>query len=525
MRMIPTTPHGTHSQAEKRVFDLLRAAFEQTEDDFVAYHSINLNRHAYKRFSEIDFLICGIDGIYVLEVKGGRIGCQKGIWSYTNRYGESNPSVEGPFRQAESALYALLSNLRENLSPELPDRFHIGYAVIFPDCIWHAAGAEWDRRILADARDLRNFEQWLTQMICYWQQKDACSRKPDSGDLKALKNYLRPEFETVAPLHVQTRRVAEQIARLTEDQMALLDIVDANPRVMCPGGAGTGKTFLAMELARRWTANGDKTALVCHSPWLKRFLESRIEIPGLTVALASGISTAAARMGINRFDALVVDEGQDLLDLPNLEILDHCLKNGIDNGKWCFFYDINNQAGLFGKVDQEALKVLENTKPARVPLQMNCRNTRLIIEKVKTLLGADMGARGAAEGPDVRQQVVYSKEASSKAIEKEIHTIIEEGGLSQGELTILSAQPFPQSSASLLKSSLKAQIVILDEYSLRTFPPGRISFSEISTFKGLENEAVIVVDLPVPEKSDHPLPLHYVAMSRARAVLSLIFQK
>ena len=104
MQMIPATPHGTHSRAEKRVFDMLRAAFRNSPEEYTAYHPINLTRHAYKRFGEIDFLICGRPGIYVLEVKGGGIACRKGIWSYINRYGESNQSVEGPFKQAESAL-------------------------------------------------------------------------------------------------------------------------------------------------------------------------------------------------------------------------------------------------------------------------------------------------------------------------------------------------------------------------------------------------------------------------------------
>ena len=69
MRMIPDTPHGTHSQAEKRVVDRLRAAFLDERDSvFTAYHSLNLTRHAYKRFGEIDFLICCPRGLYVLEV-------------------------------------------------------------------------------------------------------------------------------------------------------------------------------------------------------------------------------------------------------------------------------------------------------------------------------------------------------------------------------------------------------------------------------------------------------------------------
>jgi hypothetical protein len=524
MRMIPATPHGTHSQAEKKVFDLLRNAFGST-GEYVAYHSINLQRHGYKRFGEIDFLVCGPGGIYVLEVKGGRITCENGIWQYQNRYGESSRSVEGPFRQAQSALHGLIADIREHLPSKLPDRFHIGYAVIFPDCIWSSASVEWDRRILADARDLRRFEDWLKTMIRYWQKKDFAVRKADTQHIEILKAYLRPEFEAVLPLHAQTRGVAEQIARLTEDQMIMLDVVDANARVMCSGGAGAGKTFLAVELARRWTAEGRKVALVCHSPWLKRFLETRFDIPDLVVTVARGISVSLSRMGLKEFDAVIIDEGQDLLNIPDLEKIDQALKGGLASGRWCFFYDVNNQAGLFGITDPKALGLLESTIPARVPLRRNCRNTRIIIDKVKSLLGADMGIMGAGEGPEVRQRMVDSDEGSAMAIESEIDDIIEAGGLLHREVTMLSPLPFARSSASLLSQPYLEKVVLLDEYSLRSFPPEGLSFSEISNFKGLENEAILVIDLPYPKKSDYPLPLHYVAMSRARAVLSLVFRK
>ena len=67
--------------------------------------------------------------------------------------------------------------------------------------------------------------------------------------------------------------------------------------------------MLALELAKRWGAAGMKTVLACHSPWLKRYLE-RNAVPGLIVSLAESIQVAARRAGIEKFDALIVDEGQ-----------------------------------------------------------------------------------------------------------------------------------------------------------------------------------------------------------------------
>ena len=72
MRMIPSEPLHTDSYAEKRVFDQLRASFSAADQTgWFAMHSLNLPRHEYKRFGEIDFIVCGPDGVFVLEVKGG----------------------------------------------------------------------------------------------------------------------------------------------------------------------------------------------------------------------------------------------------------------------------------------------------------------------------------------------------------------------------------------------------------------------------------------------------------------------
>ncbi len=108
MRMIPSQPLTTSSQAELRMFDQLRATFSGPDQNrWFAMHSLNLPRHEYKRFGEIDFVVCGPDGLFVLEVKGGGVSCHDGIWETTNRYGETERLRESPFTQAEGALHGL----------------------------------------------------------------------------------------------------------------------------------------------------------------------------------------------------------------------------------------------------------------------------------------------------------------------------------------------------------------------------------------------------------------------------------
>ncbi len=404
MQMIPATPHGTDSRAEMHVFDRLKAAFvHDTQFKLTAFHSLNLTHHAYKRFGEIDFLIVGRPGIFVLEVKGGGVACRNGVWEYTDRAGLAHRSPEGPFRQSQSALHGLMDKLKAGLPELVWSQFTIGHAVVFPDCDWDVAGAEWDREMLADAKSSRNLERWLSGLFAYWRRKDPRTRsEPGDDALSAVKRFLRPEFEVAVPLHVRVDEVEQRVAALTQDQMWMVDVAEANPRVICSGGAGTGKTFLALELARRWAATGLKVLIACRSPWLRQWLSARFVTPGVAVSVAESAALTARRLAIERFDALIVDEGQDLLDLATLDRLDAVLANGLDRGHWCFFHDINNQAGLFGPSDPDALILLESSGPVRVQLKTNCRNTRQILERVQTSLGADMGVRGTGDGPQAR---------------------------------------------------------------------------------------------------------------------------
>lgn len=405
MQMIPATPHDTKSRAELRIFDRLKAAFAHDNAlRLTAFHSLNLTHHAYKRFGEIDFLIVGQPGIFVLEIKGGGVACRNGVWEYIDSTRQPHSSSEGPFRQAQSALHGLMGKLKSGLPESVWSRFTIGHGVVFPDCDWNLAGSEWDPEMLADSRTSRNLERWLTRLFGYWRSKDP-QRGPEPNDaaITEVKRFLRPEFEVAVPLHIRVEEVERRVAALTEDQMWMVDVAEANPRVICSGGAGTGKTFLALELARRWAATGLRVLLVCRSPWLRHWLATRFAIPGVSVCLAEAAGVTARRLAIDAFDALIVDEGQDLLDLATLDRLDGVMAGGLEQGRWCFFHDINNQAGFFGRPDPDALALLESCGPTRVQLKTNCRNTRQILERVKAFLEADMGVRGTGDGPQVRQ--------------------------------------------------------------------------------------------------------------------------
>ncbi len=505
------------------MFDRLRRAFD---DGYVACHSLQPTRHPYKQFPEIDFAICCAEGLYVLEIKGGRISCQEGVWRYEDGYGNARESQESPFRQAETALWGLLDDLSANLPVTVIDQFTFGYGVVLPDCDWpNDSAAEWDLAMVADRRRSRNIEGWLRSLFGYWSTRGGNKGKADEDAVRQVLEYLRPHRYprrdvSEESLFHQVTDAGRRICELTADQMRMADVAEANPRTLCAGGAGTGKTFLAEKLARRWTDAGMQVALVCRSPWLRHFLSARVATPRLHVSLIGGVRLDCRRAGLKCFDAVIVDEGQDLFETGCLEILDGILDGGLKSGRWCWFHDLNNQF-LSDRFDPCAKSFLESLSPVRMPLRTNCRNTRIILEWIQNELGADLGVGGAGEGPDVRQQAVSDKEEAAVRVAGEIVELVDRGGLTPGSVTILSPFEYTQSSVAAMRPDAVARVCRLDEYSTRNMPANKVGFATIEDFKGLENDAIIVTDLPVPAGDDRSAA-HYVAMSRARAVLSLI---
>ena len=518
MRMIPSQPLATPSKLEPKVFDQLRSAFSGGDNSsWFAMHSLNLPRHEYKRFGEIDFVVCGPKGLFVLEVKGGSVSCHDGIWETTNRYRETDRLKESPFSQANGALHGLLKKLPGTISNALV----VGYGVIMPGVERLPDSAEWDRAVLADGRDFRQFEKWLERFIRHWRAKDPNKPAATPSQLKSLQQVLRPDFEAVVPLHVSVHDVEARIVRLTEDQLRWVDAIEVNPRVICSGGAGTGKTMLALELARRWCAAGMKTVLACHSTWLKRYLE-RHAVPGLTVSLADSIHVTAKRAGIDKFDALIVDEGQDILNMDALDMLDSFLLDGISEGRWCFFHDVNNQSGLCGSYVPDAYDYLSASNPLQIPLKTNCRNSLPILQRIQVDLNADVGNSGVGDGPAVREVCVSDTDGAIRALEKELKDLVDGEGFSPGDIVVLSPEPFTQSWASSLPDNMRNSITVLDDASPRNMNRHTIGFAQIGDFKGLESEVVVLVDMPRPGQRETLRSLHYVGMSRARALLSMI---
>ncbi len=522
MRMVPSSPYDTGSQVEKRIFERLRFALD---DRYVALHSLKPTNHPHKRFPEIDFVICGPEGLYVLEVKGGNVTYGNGVWHFRNRHGRVTTSQEGPFRQAENALHGLDECLRTGFPVDMMNRLTIGYGVLFPDCEWAVESAEWDAAMVADMRRSRDLGGWLRNLFNYWNERSGQRVGPSTREVEELQEHLRPEAkgrktENEDQLFEHVADIQGFFARLTEDPLRIVGMDETQTQVLCEGGVGSGTTSLTQRLARHWAESGLQVAVVCKLPWLRHFLASRLLLPGLTVSLIEGVHLDCRRAGLRRFDALIVVGGEDLFEMPFIETLDAALAGGMESGRWCWFFDPNIQL-LTNEGDPRAREYLEALEPLR--FRLDCHNHGLIPERAQDGLGAHLNLKIAETDLDVREHAVGTKQESAARIASEILDLVDVGGLSPGSVTVVSPFGFAQSSVCQIAPEMSERLCRLDEYSMREMPVDRVGFARIKDFKGLENEAIIVVDLPRPDESGRTSADLYVAMSGARSVLSLIY--
>ena len=195
--------------------------------------------------------------------------------------------------------------------------------------------------------------------------------------VRRLVQLMRGDFDAVSSMKDAVEQTEQTIKALTEEQYAVLDSLEDNDRILVNGLAGTGKTVLALEAARRACQTGASVLLLCFNKLLGEWINGEVsgipsseggairavhihglmrEIVGHTVPIGDGRDywqkelpeQALLRLWENenakKFDVLIVDEAQDILRAEYLDVMSELLVGGLAGGKWLIFGDFKNQA-------------------------------------------------------------------------------------------------------------------------------------------------------------------------------------
>ena len=220
------------------------------------------------------------DGLLVLVgEKEERIDVADGGWFSTDRNGVRH-AIKDPFRQATDSKHTLLRYLRD--VPALGTVPQVCHGVVFPDLTVIEPIGLTPRQIILDGADLVDLEASLERVLRHWGQQPT---RISPVAIKVIVDLLAPTTTVSGMLRTGIAQAERQLLTLTKRQVEALSMLRAVRRCVIRGGAGTGKTLLATDKARRLHAEGAKVLLVCFNvPIVSHLAASLKDAPGIQVS-------------------------------------------------------------------------------------------------------------------------------------------------------------------------------------------------------------------------------------------------
>ena len=551
-RMIPPLVGPDAPPGERLIFQ--RLAEDPDCADWLVLHSLHLADVRRALEGEIDFVIIipGV-GVLCLEVKSHHKADRdsNGVWYL----GQSEPTVRSPFEQAAKGMHAVLDYLRRTRLQL--ENIPVWSAVWFTNAVADLpATPEWHSWQLLDRRDLRqpvsrSLSALMAKARAHFSEKfpkfDSSSRLPDASLCEALAAKLRPKFElAMTPKEISRERAAQRL-NFVEEQYEALDLMEHEPRALFTGPAGTGKSFLAAEAARRHAARGHRVLLLCFNSLLgAKVTRDFTETKGVQAGTLHSYMLAAAATHVpagvddewwsrslpeealeklleegSSYDVLILDEAQDVLANANyLDVLDASLAGGLSGGRWLMLGDFERQM-LYRQEDGRSLLRSRVPHYSRPQLMHNCRNTPQIGAAASRLSQLPETAyRGYRRRDDGITPVYRSYESPEQedALLDQALDALKADHYGNNEIVVLS----PRSDQSIAsRSAARGSSARLAHYASRN---GRVGYTTIQAFKGLEAPAVIVTDIEAVD-SEADRSLLYVALSRASDRLYILAHK
>ncbi|GAB3523504.1 ATP-binding domain-containing protein [Arthrobacter monumenti] len=501
-------------------------------DDVVLAHSVHVRNSGVEH--EIDLLVLwpGV-GLAAIEVKGGLVRVDNAQWQQSDKGGWRN--IKSPVAQCQSSKHAFKSWIGDQLGTPITSRF--ADMVCFPYTEvprdWSMAG--YPRELILGEGDIVDPAVAIRRAI--EKEGSGISRLTPSY-LERIARRLQGDFDSIETVSGSTRELEDEQDHLTEGQSVLLSATRSLTRVRYTGGAGSGKTWLAVEKARRLCKEGKKVGLICYNKGLGQYLKNQMSgrrqaTPSFTgefheyaksLGVVDGSGQEYFEIGMPRqlkelaeglpldrkLDAVVVDEAQDIAPLW-WDSLVACLKDPSVGQIHAFMDDGQD---VYRRWQGAEASGDFNTLTDLVPIHIdeNLRNTRKITETFRCFTDNYFTPR-ASSGLPVRRVECPTDDALEVASDC-VDALIKEGWANNQIVLLTTRHRHPMHQEHFEQGTL-------DEY-WREFHADEAEFyGHVLGFKGLERSAVVLcVDgFKDPDRAAEQL---YVGLSRARSLLVVV---
>ena len=510
-------------------------ALTKLNDEYTVVHSLRLLNLSADGLSEheSDFVIFHEKlGFLCIEAKAGQVSYRDGDWLYASGLRMSHG---GPFNQASNVKHRLLDHLHEKGFGDVMKRCKMHHAVWFPSVKKESLKSvnlppEARSELILFMDDLADPSDRISE-IMQLPIHNIEMNITSSEARRMVNEVLCPEFDLVPSRGLRHDLAELRFIEMLESQKRVLDFMGDQRSAVINGVAGSGKTLIALEHARRLAEQGDSVLFLCFNSLLKTHLEQECKgIDGIDVYSIAGYackecntpSPDYAKLSEQlefyytaenyKYKHVVVDEGQDfavdaIKQADVLEVLD--LLTEQNNGTFYLFYDKNQL------VQGSGMPSFIERADCKLTLYVNCRNTKNISEcSAKSLIKPAKYSlmESSVAGTLPRVHVATDPDQQSAIVDQTIEDYRSSG---YEDIVILTCGTEESS--------------VLSDYALNgKWKKSSIPFYSCRRFKGLEADAVILVDVGKElwvNVGDHPTSqglLFYTGASRAKHELSII---
>lgn len=524
--MIPNRPHSfTPASLEGVMF----TALEKLPDEYYIFHSLKISTVVDNTFheSETDFVIFNKNlGIVCLEAKAGQVSYKNGYWLYGNGEPIHNG---GPFNQAASNKWKLIKYFENHRFSSILEKCKFLHAVWFPSITQAVVRGmtlptESDKTLIMTKEALDDPKSYLEKIFATELPGKRETKLSETDANRILREILCPQFNVFPSITFDADIKKIVFHRMLEEQSGILNFLSEQRTAVINGAAGTGKTMIAVEKAQRHASEGEKVLFLCYNTQLKNYLSENYAhenidyytISGWACKLANTTSPNYVKMKSILEDMyifqtfpymhVIIDEGQDfgMDDVEETGIIE-VIKDIItdtesDTASFYVFYD------KLQLIQSRKIPKFISDADCKLTLYRNCRNT----ENIATTSLAPITERkpklmqGCVKGVPAKVHFCDSENSIKEKIDITIDTLKGQG---VKDIVILTCKT---ENTSVLK-----------EYINNGLYKNKYHFSTCRKFKGLEADAVILIDADSNVFEEENALIYYVGTSRARLWLDI----